>query len=60
MLAGKGITAWHRVLASLAPAAPATPALPARPLPADCVPALPDGLAGELISILAALALTTP
>jgi hypothetical protein len=59
VLAGKGVTAWRRALASLAPAAPATPALAAGPLPADCVPALPARLAGELINVLAALALTS-
>ena len=55
LLAGKGITAWHRTLASLVPAGRAAPAgLPAgagRPEP------LPAGLAAELISVLAAVAL---
>jgi hypothetical protein len=55
VLAGKGVTAWQRTLASLAPAARAAPAgLPAgagRPGP------LPAGLAAELISVLAAVAL---
>ena len=55
VLAGKGVTAWHRTLASLVPAGRAAPAgLPAgagRPEP------LPAGLAAELISVLAAVAL---
>jgi hypothetical protein len=55
VLAGKGVTAWQRTLASLVPAARAAPAgLPAdagRPDP------LPAGLAAELISVLAAVAL---
>jgi len=49
VLAGKGVTAWHRTLAGLAPAAP--PALAGRRDP------LPAGLAAELISVLAAVAL---
>ena len=49
MLAGKGVTAWQRTLASLVPAARAAPA--GRPDP------LPPGLAAELISVLAAVAL---
>ena len=49
MLAGKGVTAWHRTLASLVPAGRAAPA--GRPEP------LPAGLAAELISVLAAVAL---
>jgi hypothetical protein len=60
VLAGKGVTAWRRALASLVPAAAASPATPpAGPLPADCVPALPARLAGELINVLAALTLTS-
>ena len=60
MLAGKGVTAWQRALASLTPAAPAIPAgFPAGPLPADGLPALPAHLAGELINVLAALILTS-
>jgi len=49
VLAGKGVTAWHRTLAGLAPAAPPAPAGRRDPLPA--------GLAAELISVLAAVAL---
>ena len=49
VLAGKGVTAWHRTLAGLAPAAP--PALAGRRDP------LPAGLAAELISVLTAVAL---
>jgi hypothetical protein len=60
VLAGKGVTAWQRALASLAPATPAAPAAsPARPQPASGAP-LPAGLAAELISVLAALALPGP
>jgi hypothetical protein len=46
VLAGKGVTAWQRTLASLVPAARTAPAGP-----------LPAGPAGELISVLAAVAL---
>jgi hypothetical protein len=50
VLAGKGVTTWQRTLASLAPAArppaPGGPAGPPHP-----------GLAAELISVLAAVAL---
>jgi hypothetical protein len=61
VLAGKGVTAWQRTLASLAPASPANPAgSPAGPLPASGAVPLPAGLAAELISILAALALPGP
>ncbi len=55
VLAGKGVTVWQRTLASLVPAArvspdsPLAPGGPAAPLPA--------GLAAELISVLAAVAL---
>jgi hypothetical protein len=50
VLAGKGVTAWQRTLASLAPAArPPAPGGPAGP-PHPC-------LAAELISALAAVAL---
>jgi hypothetical protein len=50
VLAGKGVTTWQRTLASLAPAArPPAPGGPAGP------PHL--GLAAELISVLAAVAL---
>ena len=60
MLTGKGVTAWRHALAGLAPATSTTPAAPAGLLPATCPPALPSGLAAELINVLAALALTTP
>jgi hypothetical protein len=50
VLAGKGVTAWRRALASLVPAA-RRPAPGGRPAP------LPAGLAAELISALAAVAL---
>jgi hypothetical protein len=52
VLAGKGVTAWQRTLASLVPAAPVgLPAPAGRPGP------LPAGPAAELISVLAAVAL---
>jgi hypothetical protein len=58
VLAGKGVTAWHRTLASLAPAIRAAPAaFPAGPQPGSCAPALPAGLAFELVKVLAAMAL---
>jgi len=62
VLTGKGVTAWRHALAGLAPVPPAAlAAAPAGPLPASCcAPALPAGLAAELVSILAAMALTTP
>jgi hypothetical protein len=55
LLACKGVTAWQRALASLAPAARATPAGP--PAPGDGPAPLPAGLATDLISVLAAVAL---
>ena len=57
MLTAKGVTAWRRALASLAPATP--PARPAPPASARqaAQPALQHGLAAELISALAAIAL---
>jgi len=55
VLAGKGVTAWQRALASLVPAARAAPAGP--PAPAGRPDPLPAGLAAELISVLAAVAL---
>jgi hypothetical protein len=61
VLAGKGVTAWQRTVASLAPADPANRAgSPAGPPPASGAPPLPAGLAAELISVLAALALPAP
>ena len=54
VLACKGVIAWQRALASLAPAARATPAPPA---PGDGPAPLPAGLATDLISVLAAVAL---
>src|SRR5229473_1317620 len=53
VLTGKGVTAWRHALASLASVTPA-----AGPLPAGGAPALPAGLAAELINVLAAMALT--
>jgi hypothetical protein len=58
VLAGKGVIAWRQALASLAPAAPAPS--PAGQPPADSTPPLPAGLAAELISILADMALPAP
>jgi hypothetical protein len=55
VLAAKGVTAWQRALASLAPTAP-----PAGPAPAGSPVPLPPGLAAELVSALAALALPAP
>jgi hypothetical protein len=55
VLACKGVIAWQRALASLAPAAHATPAGP--PAPGDGPAPLPAGLATDLISVLAAVAL---
>jgi hypothetical protein len=55
VLAAKGVIAWQRALASLAPAARATPAGP--PAPGDGPAPLPAGLATDLISVLAAVAL---
>jgi hypothetical protein len=53
VLTGKGVAVWRRTLASLAPVTPAP-----GPLPAGGAPALPAGLAAELINVLAALTLT--
>jgi hypothetical protein len=50
-----GVTAWQRTLASLVPAARAAPA--GLPTPAGRPDPLPAGLAAELISVLAAVAL---
>jgi hypothetical protein len=55
VLAGKGVTAWQRTLASLAPAARPAPAGP--PAPGGPAVPLPASLAAELISALAAVAL---
>jgi hypothetical protein len=55
VLAGKGVTAWQRTLASLVPAGRAAPA--GRPAGAGRPEPLPAGLAAELISVLAAVAL---
>jgi hypothetical protein len=60
VLAGKGVTAWQRALASLAPAARPAPARPAPagpPAPGSPAAPLPASLAAELISALAAVAL---
>jgi len=51
VLAGKGVTAWQRTVAGLAPAAPAS-----RP----AGPPLPASLASELVSALAFLVLPAP
>ena len=55
MLAGKGVTAWQRALASLVPSARTTPA--GSPAPGGRPALLPAGLTAELISALAAVAL---
>jgi hypothetical protein len=55
VLAGKGVTAWQRTLASLAPAARPAPACP--PSPASKTFPLPAGVAAELVSALAAVTL---
>jgi hypothetical protein len=55
VLAGKGVTAWQRTLASLVPAARTAPA--GLPAPAGRPGPLPAGPAAELISVLAAVAL---
>jgi hypothetical protein len=52
VLAAKGVIAWQQTLAALVPAAPPAPARQTAPLPA--------GLAAELVSALAALALPGP
>lgn len=56
MLTGKGVTAWQRALASLAVPQPAPARRPPGTAPAH-PPALPDPVAAELISALAAVAL---
>jgi hypothetical protein len=55
VLAGKGVTAWQRALASLAPAARTIPAGP--PAPGGPKAALPARPAAELVGVLAAIAL---
>jgi hypothetical protein len=51
MLSGKGVTAWQRTVAGLAPAvSPARPAGPPVPVP-------PASLASDLVSALASLAM---
>jgi hypothetical protein len=55
VLAGKGVTAWRRALASLAPPARTPPAWP--PAPGTRPAPLPAGLAAELVSALAAAVL---
>jgi hypothetical protein len=54
VLAGKGVIAWQRTLASLVPASPAGSPPAGTPAP------LPAGLAADLVSALAALALPVP
>ena len=56
MLAGKGVTAWHRALASLAVPQPAPPVRRPGTAPAEAA-GLPARVAAELISALAAVAL---
>ena len=54
MLAGKGVIAWKRIVAGLAPAAsPARPAVPPVPVP-------PGTLGSDLVSALASLAMPAP
>jgi hypothetical protein len=53
VLAGKGVTAWQRTVAGLAPAAPSRLAVPASPDP-------PAGIAADLVSALASLAMPAP
>jgi len=55
VLAGKGVTAWQRALASLTIPQPAPPA-PLAAVPGQAGP-LPVPVAAELISALAAVAL---
>jgi hypothetical protein len=55
VLAGKGVIAWQRALARLAPADRPAPARP--PAPAGGPLTLPAGLAAELVSALAAVTL---
>jgi hypothetical protein len=58
VLAGKGVTAWQRTLASLAVPQPAPARRLSGPAPAPAQPArLPAPVAAELISALAAVAL---
>jgi hypothetical protein len=56
VLAGKGVTAWQRVLASLAVPQPAPAGRLPGPAPARAA-GLPAPVAAELISALAAVAL---
>jgi hypothetical protein len=56
VLAGKGVTAWHRALASLAVPQPAPPVRRPGTAPAQAA-GLPARVAAELISALAAVAL---
>lgn len=53
MLAGKGVIAWQRTVAGLGVPAPARPAETAAPVP-------PAGVAAELVSALAFLAMPAP
>jgi len=59
VLADKGVTAWHRTLASLAPAAATAASRPGPPTAGTAAP-LPAGLAAELIGALAAMTLAAP
>ncbi|HET9970272.1 MAG TPA: hypothetical protein VFQ68_18710 [Streptosporangiaceae bacterium] len=56
-LAGKGVTAWQRALASLAAPQPGPSGRPPRAAPADPPATLPAPVAAGLISALAAVAL---
>ncbi|HEY2262568.1 MAG TPA: hypothetical protein VGI96_08085 [Streptosporangiaceae bacterium] len=56
VLAGKGVTAWQRALASLAVPQQAPAGCPPGTAPA-CPPALPAPVAAELVSALAAAVL---
>jgi len=61
VLTGRGVTAWRRALASVAPAAAAArPATLPPASPRAAMPAPPARLAAELIHALAGLALTGP
>jgi hypothetical protein len=57
VLAGKGVTAWHRALASLTAASAAAPSRLVPGKPAGHSAGLPAPVAAELISVLAAVAL---
>lgn len=57
MLTGKGVTAWRRVLARLAPAAaPDTPGTACGAITARTPAGLPGPVTAELVHVLAGLA----